>query len=77
MAINPLKLVQVKQKLNAFRDRHPKFYAFMEQANKDALKSGTIMEIKVKSPDGKELSTNLRLTPEDVAAIQMITSLKV
>ena len=76
MAINPMKLLQAKQKLNAFKERHPKFYAFMKQMNKDALQPGTVMEIKVTSPDGKELSANLRLTPEDIEIIQTVTAMR-
>ena len=76
MAINPLKLMQMKQKLNGFRERHPKFYAFIKQMNKDALVPGTVMEIKVTSPDGKEISTSLRLSPEDVEAIQMAAAMR-
>ena len=69
--MNPMKLVQLKPKLTDFKNRHPKFFQFFSAAKKD-LRTNGILEIKVTSPEGNELCTNIKLTAEDEAFLKDI-----
>ena len=62
--MNAMKLMQLKPKLTDFKSRHPKFFQFFFAAKKD-LRTGGILEIKVTSPEGNDLCTNIKLTAED------------
>lgn len=49
---------------------------FFQVANATAIKEGAVIEMKVTSPEGKELVTNIKLTKDDIETIQMLKSLK-
>lgn len=50
---------------------HPKFLAFLRAAdNANYLREGTVVDVRLRDTDGHELHSNLRLTCEDVEAIQ-------
>lgn len=70
MAINPMKLLQFRNKWNEFAQRHPKFPQFIYALRQRGIEEGTIIEIQVKTADGKELATNLKLTAEDVEILK-------
>ncbi len=70
--MNPMILLQLKQRLDAFRATHPIFQNFLSFIHKNAIEEGSIIEIKVITPDGKEYESNLKLTAEDVETIRMI-----
>ena len=70
--INPLDFFKVKAGLGKFAANHPKFFPFMKAVAAAGAKEGTIVEMKVTTPEGKELETNLRLTDEDIELIRML-----
>ena len=71
MAVNPMEMMKMRQRLKLFTEQHPRFPAFVKQVKADALVPGTIMEMKVTTPEGREYITNIRLTPEDVETLHM------
>lgn len=64
--MNPLKLLELQNSWNQFKNRHPKFPNFLRAVSKNAISEGTILEIKVTDPDGRTYASNLRLTKEDM-----------
>lgn len=70
--INPLDFFKVKAGLGKFSANHPKFFPFMKAVAEAGAREGTIVEMKVTTPEGKELETNLRLTDEDIELIRML-----
>ena len=68
------KLMQLKGELDGFKSRHPKFPLFLKAVQQRALTEGTLMEIKVTTPDGQTLTSNLRLTQEDLDVISTLFS---
>lgn len=74
--INPMKLMQLKNMLNIFRQNHPKFPYFLDAVSKKALCEDTIIEIKVTTPDGELLESNLRLRESDLDALRQIQELR-
>ncbi|MEY8336413.1 hypothetical protein AALB16_00065 [Lachnospiraceae bacterium 62-35] len=66
-------LAELNAEWMAFCQRHPKFPLFMNAVKNRAIEEGTIMEIKVTTPDGQTLNSNLKLTKEDLALIKRIS----
>lgn len=75
MNINPMKLLQMKGAWDNFQKNHPKFPQFMKAVGKSALAEGTVMEVTVTTAEGKTLSTNLKLTAQDMEMFRQIQEL--
>ena len=74
MAINPMDLMKLRSRLDTFQRQHPRFPAFLKDVGENAVMPGTVLEIKVTTPEGRELVSNIRLTEEDVETINMARS---
>lgn len=72
MGIHPFQLMQFQEMFETFRQNHPKFPLFLRAVGKDAIKEGTVIELTVKTPEGKNYCTNLRLTSSDVELLQSL-----
>lgn len=64
--MNPIKLMQMRNAMAQFEKRHPKLRSFIKTVTNNALKDGTVIEVKVTTPDGKNYVTNMKLTEEDI-----------
>ncbi len=71
--MNPMKLLQLKNSWDQFRNAHPKFVSFLNAVPNSGIQEDSIIEITIKNPNGKTLSANLKLKESD---IQMFQSLK-
>lgn len=77
MNINQIAMIQkLKTSINTFRNNHPKFPLFLDAVSKDALMEGTIIEITVTTPQGKNYCTNVKLKPEDIELMESLKSMK-
>ena len=56
--MNPLQLMQFKKYWDEFTSRHPKFPLFLNAVSQNGIVEGTIIEVQIKRPDGKEFTTN-------------------
>ncbi len=70
MAFNPMKLMKLKDTFRMLNREHPKVLPFLRAVKDQALEEGTVMEISVTKPDGTNLTSNIRLTADDVRAIK-------
>lgn len=59
-------MMKMKGAWDTFTQNHPKFMPFMQAVGREAIGDGTIIEVTVKSPEGKEYNTNMRLTQSDL-----------
>lgn len=73
--INPMKLMQLKPLWGKFQKNHPKFRQFISAAGKAGVQEGSVIEIQITTTDGKTLSTNLKLTKDDVEMIHTISEI--
>lgn len=48
-------LLKIKGAWETFSNNHPRFMPFCQAVGKDAIDAGTIIEVKVTSPDGKSI----------------------
>ncbi len=62
---------EIKKRLDMFNADHPKVLPFMNMLKKNAVKEGTVVEIRVTDPDGREYVSNIRLTANDVETIKL------
>ena len=72
--MNPMILMQLHQRIAQFQQDHPKFPPFLEAVKNNALKEGTIVDIKVTSPEGTTLASNIKLTTNDIETIKLLVS---
>ncbi|WP_373212382.1 hypothetical protein [Ruminococcus sp. 5_1_39BFAA] len=72
MAINPMKLLQFKTMWDEFTNRHPKFPQFITAVTQHGITEGTVIEVSVTTPEGKNFTSNLKVTAEDIAAAKSL-----
>ena len=72
MHMNPMLLLQAKERIDIFGQEHPKVFPFFKMLKNKALHVGAVYEMKVTSADGQEYVSNIRLTENDVQTIGMI-----
>ena len=65
-----MKLGQLKNKFEDFSGRHPKFVQFFTGALPANLSGGSVLEVKIINPEGKELKTNIKVTEEDAKLLE-------
>lgn len=59
-------IMKIKGAWDTFTKNHPKFMPFMQAVGREAIAEGTIIEVKVTSPAGKEYNTNMKITQSDL-----------
>ena len=76
MNFNQLAMIQkIKTGLDTFRMNHPKFPLFLKAVSEEALVEGSVIEITVTTPDGKNYCSNIKIKPEDLELIDTFKSL--
>ena len=56
-----------------FQSRHPKFPKFLKAASRPGvLEEGTVIEIKIVPPNGDGMTTNIRVTREDLELLKSL-----
>ena len=68
-------VMKIKSAWDTFSRNHPKFMPFMQAVGREAIGDGTIIEIKVTSPEGKEFNTNMKLTQSDLDLFAQIKNM--
>jgi hypothetical protein len=73
MNMNPMMLMQLQQRIQTFQQDHPKVTPFFMAVKDNALTEGAVYAMKVTTPEGKTLESNIKLTANDIETIRMIT----
>lgn len=73
--INPAAMMKMKKNMAEFTEHHPRFVQFLDVVRNEAIEEGTIIEINVTKKDGKTLSSNMRITEEDLALLNELKNL--
>ena len=74
--MNPLDILKFKGMWVDFTKRHPKFPLFLNAVSQSGVTDGTVIEIQIKKPDGKEFTSNLKITQEDMALFEKLKNTK-
>ncbi|WP_029233255.1 hypothetical protein [Butyrivibrio sp. VCB2006] len=72
MNMNPMLFMQLQQRLSLFQQDHPKVMPFMQAVGSTAVTEGTVFAVKVTTPDGKVLESNIKLTANDIETINLM-----
>ncbi|MBQ8857315.1 MAG: hypothetical protein IJ024_04120 [Lachnospiraceae bacterium] len=66
--MNPMALLKAKKSWETFCGNHPRFPAFLQAVQSAGIQEGTIIEVSVTTPEGRTMTTNVRLTASDMQA---------
>ena len=69
--INPMALMQMKGLLDRCKNNHPKVPMFLSDAAR-SMGEGRVIEISVTSPDGRKITTNMRVNQEDLELVEQL-----
>ena len=72
MAMNPIAMMQAAGRIKIFKEQHPKALAFIQSVSEGDLREGTIIEVKVTTPEGKESVSNIKLTKDDIETFNLL-----
>lgn len=73
--MNPLTLLSLKSSLSKFQENHPRFVQFLKAMSESGLQQGTVLECKVTTPGGKEMTTNIKITQDDLELLEKLKEL--
>lgn len=59
-------ILKIKQAWDTFTSVHPKFPMFLNAVKKEGIKVGTVIEVSITSPEGKQMNTNIKVTESDL-----------
>ena len=65
-------LLSAAKAWDAFRKNHPKFPAFMSAVKRSGVREGTLIEIRVTSPEGETIESNLKVQESDLDFLRML-----
>ena len=71
--MNPMDMMRLGSLLKGFQSRHPKFPKFVKAASRPGvLEEGTVIEIMIVPPNGDGMTTNIRVTREDLELLKSL-----
>lgn len=74
---NPMEIMKLMGMWNTFKSNHPKFPKFMAAAAQPGvITEYTILEMKITTPDGRTMETNLKITASDLEMIQQLKNIR-
>ena len=76
MALNPVKILKVKNLWERFKAAHPRLLPyFRELRDSGYVGEGSIIDITVTDPGGRSLRCNVRMNENDLELIRTIADL--
>ena len=72
--MNPMALMQFKGLYDRFKANHPKVPMFFKAAG-NSIGEGSIIEISVTDPQGKKMTTNMKVSAEDLEMFNQLKSM--
>ncbi len=76
MAINPMDMMKIGERLRIFRSQHPRVGSFFQDVRANAIAPGAVIEMKVTSVEGKEYVCNIKVTQEDLETISTLGQMR-
>jgi len=69
-------MMNAKRAWDTFTTNHPKFPMFLNSVKNKGITEDTIIEIKIKSPDGTVTETNLKVKASDIELFDMMRNMR-
>ncbi len=76
MAMNPALIMKLMNARKQFEERHPRVLSFMEHELMTEIPDGTILEVSVTKPGRNKVTTNMRVTAEDLQLLKDLQELQ-
>lgn len=73
MALGLGDVMKIKGAWDKFTRNHPKFPAFLNAAKAKGVYEGTVIGITITGPEGESLTTNVKVTEEDLELFNTLT----
>lgn len=74
---NPMEMMKLMGMWNTFKSNHPKFPLFLSAAAQPGvIDEGAILEMKITTPDGRTMETNLKVQASDMELIEQMKQIK-
>lgn len=70
-----MNVFKLKSLLDRFKENHPKFPPFVQAAT-GAVKEGSVIEIKIITPEKKTILSNIKVNSEDIELFRELKELK-
>lgn len=74
--MNPMKLLELKPQWEKFNATHPKVAPFLRAVTANGVEEGTVIDINITTPEGKNFASNIKVTESDLDLIEAIKNLK-
>lgn len=72
--MNPMNVFKLKGLIDRFKNNHPKVPLFFKAAV-GSVQEGSVIEIKIISPENKTIITNFKVNSEDIALVNELKDL--
>ena len=73
--MKPMQLMKLAGLGRKFRSSHPKVVAFFQKMVASGIPDGTILEMTIRKPGEEPVTTNMRVTPEDLELLRELKNL--
>lgn len=73
--MNPTAIFKAKKSWETFCRNHPRFPAFLQAVQSAGIQEGMIVEVSVTTPEGRKMTTNVKLTDTDMQAFNDLKGL--
>lgn len=71
-----MEMMKLMNRLKVFQKEHPKALAFIRDVSQNGIREGSVIEMKVTDPEGKDYVTNIRVTQEDMETVRILRDLQ-
>ena len=71
--MDPRKMMKLKASLAQFNSNHPKVLPFLQSLEREGLAVGSVIEMKVTTPEGQTKMANIKVKESD---LELLRSLK-
>ena len=68
-------LMKLRSAWTKFSAAHPRFSAFLTEVGRNGAPEGTVLEIHIEYPDGRTISSNMRIMAEDLELFESLKNL--
>lgn len=70
--MNPAMMMKIVGAKNKFSQNHPKFMTFLSAMFSKGIEEGTVIEITVTKPGQGAVTSNLRVTKDDLELLETL-----
>ncbi|MBQ0072394.1 MAG: hypothetical protein KBS81_11175 [Spirochaetales bacterium] len=70
--MEPADLFTLSKSWKTFATNHPKFVMFLQYIAANPIEEDTLISISITRPDGKPVSTNMKVTQSDLELVETL-----